>query len=331
MSCLLGGLRNQTTQKHGMESTARKLGIAMIGKKIHCLFPEKHHGGSDRNPSCVLYEDHFHCFSCEAHGDAIDLVRRKLGCSFQEAIFFLGSSVSLDPSPNPVKQPKADVFPVFNRLLELCVLPSYENPAGAYLSSRCLNPDMCAEIGLRYLEDPLRAESVLRSEFDSAVLAHAGVFNSNGQLMFRNHPLLCPFEYEKRVGYLVGRSLEAFVRPKEIKPVGLSCPYPFLADFLGIANEVYVCEGVIDALSAIQLGFPAIGVPGANAFSDSWLQYIPKSCFLRVIFDSDSAGLQAAVRLRDRLRVLGFRCESLQVPEKDLNAFLKSFDRRLRS
>jgi DNA primase len=29
----------------------------------------------DKNPSFAVYDDHYHCFACGAHGDAIDWLR----------------------------------------------------------------------------------------------------------------------------------------------------------------------------------------------------------------------------------------------------------------
>jgi len=51
----------------------------------HCPFHEDH------TPSFVIYREQntFHCFGCQAHGDVIDFVRRKEGCSFREAIYSL--------------------------------------------------------------------------------------------------------------------------------------------------------------------------------------------------------------------------------------------------
>lgn len=40
---------------------------------------------ADRMPSLKLYDDHFHCFGCGAHGDVIDLAAGLLGCSKGEA------------------------------------------------------------------------------------------------------------------------------------------------------------------------------------------------------------------------------------------------------
>lgn len=40
----------------------------------------------DRNPSMKIYDDHFHCFGCQVHGDVIDFVSRLFGITLKEAI-----------------------------------------------------------------------------------------------------------------------------------------------------------------------------------------------------------------------------------------------------
>ncbi|GHV02277.1 hypothetical protein FACS189485_02270 [Spirochaetia bacterium] len=40
---------------------------------ILCPFHE------DNSPSCMVYDDHFHCFACRAHGDIYDMAAELLG------------------------------------------------------------------------------------------------------------------------------------------------------------------------------------------------------------------------------------------------------------
>jgi hypothetical protein len=49
---------------------------------------------ADRKPSFVAYHDHFHCYGCGAHGDAIEFVRRIERVSFTEARERVGDNVS---------------------------------------------------------------------------------------------------------------------------------------------------------------------------------------------------------------------------------------------
>lgn len=58
----------------------------------------------ERHPSCKLYEDHYYCFSCQAHGDVIRLVQELFGLSAIEAVKQLNSDFALgldvDKPPN---------------------------------------------------------------------------------------------------------------------------------------------------------------------------------------------------------------------------------------
>jgi Toprim domain/CHC2 zinc finger len=51
----------------------------LVSGKVHCPFHD------DTNPSCHIYDDHYHCFACGAHGDAIDWLREVEGLSFRAA------------------------------------------------------------------------------------------------------------------------------------------------------------------------------------------------------------------------------------------------------
>lgn len=49
----------------------------------------------ERNPSCKLYDDHYYCFVCQAHGDVIRLVQELFGLKPIEAVKQLNSDIAL--------------------------------------------------------------------------------------------------------------------------------------------------------------------------------------------------------------------------------------------
>jgi hypothetical protein len=51
----------------------------LVGGKIHCPFHD------DDTPSLHVYEDHYHCFGCGAHGDLIDLLMKIEGMNLLDA------------------------------------------------------------------------------------------------------------------------------------------------------------------------------------------------------------------------------------------------------
>jgi DNA primase len=312
-------------------ATAALLNLELSGKNIRCLFPEKHSGGVDKNPSCVLYEERFKCFSCGSHGDAIDLVRIVLELSFLEARAYLEANTSFLPVAAP-KQilPTLDSTLVsyqqviLTRLFELALPPTLENLGGQYLFKRKLSSEMCGGLGVRFLEDPFNAWDILCREFPRVDLKAAGLVNRAGTFHFQEHPLLVFFLNKQIPVYLAGRSLLPNPSKKELKPAGLSCPVPYQVDVLQTNPEkLYICEGLIDTLSAAQLEMPAIGAPGVNCFPQHWLELIPKTTRIHVLFDKDEAGENAGAKLRDLFRRSGFKADALVVPiGKDVNDFL---------
>ena len=53
--------------------------------KIRCPYHD------DSTPSCHVYDDHFHCFACGAHGDRFDWLRDVEGLGYGEAVKFLAN------------------------------------------------------------------------------------------------------------------------------------------------------------------------------------------------------------------------------------------------
>lgn len=49
----------------------------------------------DKQPSLHLYDDHYHCFACQAHGDHITWLRELQGLSFVEAAELLAAEAGV--------------------------------------------------------------------------------------------------------------------------------------------------------------------------------------------------------------------------------------------
>jgi len=55
----------------------------------------------EKTPSCFLYEDHFHCYGCGAHGDVIDAHIKIKGSDFRTALEELGRLAGIHQYPRP--------------------------------------------------------------------------------------------------------------------------------------------------------------------------------------------------------------------------------------
>src|SRR3954447_26107223 len=76
----------------------RRVRLARSGRQWKGCCP--FHG--EKTPSFYVYDDHFHCFGCGAHGDVITFLMRAEGASFPEAVERLAAEAGMEvPKPTP--------------------------------------------------------------------------------------------------------------------------------------------------------------------------------------------------------------------------------------
>jgi DNA primase len=325
------------TQALPILEAAQALGLAVAGRRAHCFNGAGHADGKDSNPSLVFFPDsgRFKCFACGIHGDAIDLVRAMRGVGFREAVAWLetaaggrppGRSASA-PGKSTVRLPDDNDRQVYRRLQELSTPPAADSPAGAYLARRGLDPIMAAVYGARELVDVPHAWAVLQTEFGAARLAAAGLTSRSRGYLFACHPLLFFYLDADEPAFVQARAIAADVTLKELRPAGLQCPLPFNVNILSSnPQRVFVCEGCIDTLSALQLGYDAVGVPGVQGFREDWFPFFRGAGRVCVLFDNDEAGRQQGAELRSQFRLRGFRADAFHPAQgKDVNDCLLLF------
>lgn len=88
----------------------------------------------------------------------------------------------------------------------------------------------------------------------------------------------------------------------------------FNTDATWQAEELIVCEGEFDAMVLEQLGYNAIGVPGANTWQDNWTGYTADARKVYVCMDNDAAGQAGAEKIA---RVIGPKARIVHMPEHE--------------
>src|ERR1700686_5829714 len=89
------------------ELRARTPIAAVISKTVKLTRSGRENKGccpfhGEKTPSFYVYDDHFHCFGCGAHGDAITFVMQSQGAAFMEAVGQLAAEAGLEvPTPSP--------------------------------------------------------------------------------------------------------------------------------------------------------------------------------------------------------------------------------------
>ena len=77
-----------------MPDAAQLYGISSRNGNVRCIFH------ADNTPSMKLYDDHFHCFGCGAHGDVTDFTAQLFGLSKLEAAQKLCSDFGISEYTN---------------------------------------------------------------------------------------------------------------------------------------------------------------------------------------------------------------------------------------
>jgi DNA primase len=207
----------------------------------------------------------------------------------------------------------------------MTVPPSLDLPEGRYLAQRGLDLELAARHHVRVLSDLERTQEVSPGLFDAG-----GLFSKDGWFLFHAHRLLFFFFQGDHPVYVCGRDVTGRSQAKELSPVGLHSPVPFNVNLLdGHPDAVHICEGCIDTLSALQLGHPAIGVPGTCSFRQEWFPLLRGVKQARVLFDNDESGRRQGAELAAQLRLHGIPAELFHpATGKDMNDHLLNLQKK---
>ncbi len=105
-------------------AAAQLYGISSRNGNVRCIFH------ADNTPSMKLYDDHFHCFGCGAHGDVTDLTAQMFGLSKIDAAQKLCSDFGISeytvsPAPKkcrPLMTEREKIQLAFDVLIDYCAM-----------------------------------------------------------------------------------------------------------------------------------------------------------------------------------------------------------------
>ncbi|MCX7932988.1 MAG: DNA primase [Rhodovarius sp.] len=271
----------------------------------------------EKTPSFYVYDDHFHCFGCGAHGDAVSFLMQREGLSFLEAVERLAAEAGLElPRPDPEaarRQARARDLHAVLAAAEAAFIRRLASPEGRaareYLAGRGLTPEIIARFGLGWsgegrgaLAAELRAEGI-----ELPQLIEAGLMQAREEravdLFFRR----VMFPIRDRAGRTIGfggRSLG------EGQPKYVNSPETPLFSKrrslygIDLAREavfrgarLIVVEGYMDVIALHQAGLAGAVAPLGTALTPEQLEALwaispePVLCF-----DGDAAGARAMAR-----------------------------------
>jgi DNA primase len=275
---------------------------------------------SDRNPSFMLYDDHYHCFACNRHGSVIDLIMLVEQLDFKAALAFLCrrylSYEGRDIQPRrivrrPDPSSKKDISDEIKSLLDAATQH--------YQSTLVETPDVLGMLHSRGLTDTTIAQlkvgyacgdlgpALFAHGNDLTLAARAGLLSARGEFL-RGRIVFPVLDAQDQTVWMIGRAVSDGDTPKYLGlPEGAVYKQPMV---LGTARRGTIwVEGAFDFATLVQWGIDAeyllIGMLGTAFESIVQTLLTRLSPHAIVCTDQDLAGKQAALKLALLLREHG--------------------------
>ena len=269
-----------------IRQVASLLGLDLRTDRLtRCPFPDH----DDTNPSFrVRPQNRWICFGCQRRGGAIDFVRHYRGIEFMPAKRWLAdhgnrlttstvttqrsttfhrfTDSSLSASERTTESlPDSDLYNTFLHRTPL-LLSGKE-----YLRERGISDATISRFRIGQLPASRDFLVDLISKYGFERTKAAGLLtnvstHANPRLIFPKRSLLFPFLENGKVAYIQARLLnqtDSFGRWRNLNGRQLRL-YNIDAISMAKRKNVAICEGVIDTISAIELGYQAIGPCGCQ-------------------------------------------------------------------
>jgi DNA primase len=304
---------------------------ALIGRSVRLVRSGRESKGccpfhGEKTPSFYVYDDHFHCFGCGEHGDAITFVMKTQGSGFMEAVETLANEAGLEvPKASPAEAEKEAKRASIHEVLQAAA-KIYQSwlfaPEGAvalsYLRQRGLTDATIKTFGLGWsgagrgaLSSALGRQGIKPEQLIEAGLMKTGDYGPVDMFFSR-----VMFPIQDRRGAITsfsGRIIDAGQAETPPAPKYVNGPetpaFSKRRSLYGInfaraavrkAEAVIIVEGQMDVIALAQAGFGGAVAPLGTALTEAQLTKIwalspePVICF-----DADTAGRKAAMRAVD--------------------------------
>ncbi|SFF52932.1 DNA primase, catalytic core [Aureimonas phyllosphaerae] len=306
---------------------------------------------NDTQPSLNLYrgkDPHYHCFTCHAHGDTIELVKQRQNVDFAGALDWLASAYGLNLRQRGWlnKEPRQDIR---QRAQAFWREKNYLSQLKLFAQVRKLDLETLDSAGIVIgsMEAFLANLGQDRAALDEAVAAGFGYVGDTGLSLSLRSVSLTPFVRgasvlipiknlrARTVGFMARRVVgdgpkylftkgfkksDHLYRGDKVRRRIDSAQEPAALDAAADRFDLFLVEGVFDALRLESLGLPAVALFGAS-ISDKQVEAIGELAELalsagralrvHLFFDADKAGRRGMADALVRLLHKGLQASFL--------------------
>ncbi len=291
---------------------------------------------AEKTPSFYVTREKgtFKCFGCQLGGDAIAFLQQLHGKSFLESLRQLAelTGVQLQEKGDGTSE-QTEALLVVSRyaadIFSQTLWSEAGNEARSYLAARGVSETIAKEFGLGFATAEWRHLSELFRQTGQLVPAEAAGLiaqSAKGPCdVFRNRLVIPIRSVQGRTIGFGGRALGVNQSPKYLNSKE-SQLYSKSATLFGLdvakeairkAASALVCEGYFDALALHQAGFGNSVALCGTALTASHLELLRRHGVkaLTLIFDGDSAGQSAVVRVAGLILNSGIPCRVAILPD----------------
>jgi len=305
-----------------VEIISPHVALRKAGRRLTGLCPFH----KERTPSFTVDPESglWHCFGCKAGGDLFRFLEMIEKVTFSEAVEMLGRRYGIAP----MRRAEAAGAARRDRMLALhadaakyfqkCLRAAAAQAARDYLSGRGLSGETIASWGLGYAPPTWDAllKAMARRGYSGeelaraglAVAREAGVSGEGFYDRFRDRIIFPISDASGRVIAFGGRAMTDEQQPKYLNspetPVFQKGRLLYAFDrarrAMADAGRAVVVEGYLDAIACHEAGFPETVATMGTALTSDHVELLRRRVPRLVLsFDSDSAGLAAALRGRE--------------------------------
>lgn len=268
----------------------------------------------EENPSFSVNRQgqYWYCFGCGKGGDLIKFLELIEGKSFIEVVTELASKAGITmPNISPEASLKITeertIVDILSDASEFYRENITKEAIGYLIGKRGLTEEIVNKFQIGFASGGLKEYLTKRCNYPLELCIKSGLLKRNEDKVydFFYNRITFPNIKNGRVVYITGRSLD----DKEPRYLNLHREISYIYNEEELwEKEVFVTEGIIDCLTLINVGYPAVAIYGANNFKSGYAGKFSNCEKVYICFDSDEAGKIAAVRvgelLADKVKII---------------------------
>ncbi len=294
----------------------------------------------EKTPSFTVSPDKqiFHCFGCNAGGNVFSFISKIENLDFTESVVFLASQMGIEISR--ADQSSSGIINEIRRI-NLYALKYYnsflKSPAGKagmdYIISRGVSVEAIEKFKIGYSPDSwdMLSRSLKKNRADMSIVEKIGLSSLTKDKSkyidrFRGRVMFPIFDTSEHVVAFGGRVLSDSSQPKYLNSpdsevfhkrdilYGLN----FAKESIRENDRVIVVEGYLDVIGCHQNGLENVVAPLGTALTENHIKNLSRLCNeIIMLFDSDSAGINAALKSIKTGSIFNTDIKVATLPEDD--------------